>query len=1303
MVGHGRPIRLPLLATAALCAALAALRADGALGEEVTGRFRIAWGAGSQSPQTWTGAIEIPGATLTEMRPIGIESDEAAALSLRDDRIDVAPIVPRAFDGCDVTVRGDASTPVTVRLRSTSAELRELSIPLGELLERPFSGPLDDLGGHVLIDRAPGDRLRVRLDRDHLVFSPSEPFHLTVEPSFASTSGELTLAVQLQGSSGGRVLWEQVSPVQSTSSGELELEVPTPAIEGAYRLTLVLRGREGLASKLTPWQTHPPLVSRAVEFVVIDPAVRLPRITSALDLVQAIDVANPKWRLRVPEWTQLDRLPVLATPRPLGNVKVELRQIGDSRFVALPPPASGAEGNWQAYPLAIRDIGQPHIVEVDLPANVSQQLGASILEPDAAGRVMSFGRDAGAYLTISQSSMQASGSIIKHRIAFWPRTGTPVLLLANQSKTLPLTYGMIRVWRRQVEPVIAVAATPAAADDASGASKQGAPAGRPIAAYISLPQFTDCLGGAETYDEAGRLSVKGWTAFLEGINRLAQQLQSAGYNAAVVSVAAQGGSLAPLDSLGASPRFDTGRLASNGADPLPKDVLEALLRVFDREGITAIPAVELATPLPALEALCQGDDTRRHEIECTLPDGRAWGAHSPGQSVGPHYNILSPVVQSALAGVVDQLIARYGTHSSWGGVALQLSGRGYGVLPGATWPLDDQTVARFVNATGRELAVQGEDRFKKREQLVSKAMRTEWLAWRQREVTSFYAALGARVQSSGANRRLVLCTENLFAGAEASLVLRRSLGGRAAVDEAALQIGIDLDALAAAPGVSLLRPRRLGSDAALEQRALDLIVNSAPEYEQVAPGHHAAGELLFHEAGRLYLPSFDAQSPFGAGTTRIAITMASYPAGDETLRPWATALAGRDAALVVEGGELLPLVVDDEAARVRRILQKLPGAEAAIRTESRQPVTLRVYRTSDSTVVALVNDSPWATTIELQVESSKSAAWADLGGESGADGVTASGATAAGRDGWTLLLAPYGIVARTYAARDLKIPSWSVTPGAAAKVELASRIQDIESRMHGLDVERPYPQLHNPDFELGGGSDLSSGWQPLIGKSGKVEVTAAADAGKALHLASEDGLGVAAQSQRFPIPATGQLTVRARVRSVGSASAARMYVWIECDPSVGLAPRYVPLPEGALAGEWTTHDVVFDDLPLASAAQMRVQFHLAGVGEAWVDDVELFDLRFSQAQRDNLAKRVLGARMALDEGQLVDCQRLIEGYWPRYLVANLPAAPTAPVVPATPAGPVTPDVRIATKPDDVPQTQESKTPGFGDRVRSIFK
>src|SRR5690606_38864301 len=97
--------------------------------------------------------------------------------------------------------------------------------------------------------------------------------------------------------------------------------------------------------------------------------------------------------------------------------------------------------------------------------------------------------------------------------------------------------------------------------------------------------------------------------------------------------------------------------------------------------------------------------------------------------------------------------------------------------------------------------------------------------------------------------------------------------------------------------------------------------------------------------------------------------------------------------------------------------------------------------------------------------------------------------------------------------------------------------------------------------------------------------------------------------------------------------------------------------------------------------------HLAGPGQAWIDDVRLYDLRFSKSQRDALAKRLYAAKTALEENQFIDCQRLVEGYWPRRLVEYLP--PTS----------------LAGKPADAaaaPAASDGKSSkGFNDRLRGI--
>src|SRR5690606_28677931 len=93
-----------------------------------------------------------------------------------------------------------------------------------------------------------------------------------------------------------------------------------------------------------------------------------------------------------------------------------------------------------------------------------------------------------------------------------------------------------------------------------------------------------------------------------------------------------------------------------------------------------------------------------------------------------------------------------------------------------------------------------------------------------------------------------------------------------------------------------------------------------------------------------------------------------------------------------------------------------------------------------------------------------------------------------------------------------------------------------------------------------------------------------------------------------------------------------------------------------------------------------------GQGEAWIDDVRLYDLRFSKEQRYQISKRLYAAKTALEEGELMDCQRLIDGYWPRLFVEQAPSA------------------SIASKSTDVTPTSKEAAgdeKGLSDRLRGI--
>jgi hypothetical protein len=114
-----------------------------------------------------------------------------------------------------------------------------------------------------------------------------------------------------------------------------------------------------------------------------------------------------------------------------------------------------------------------------------------------------------------------------------------------------------------------------------------------------------------------------------------------------------------------------------------KDVLEALFRLFDREQLQLIPAVDFAAPLPELEAVRRHGTDETQGIEWVGADGNTWcQTYAARRGLAPYYNPLDPRVQEAMLNVVREIATRYASHAAFTGLAVRLSGSGYGQLPG---------------------------------------------------------------------------------------------------------------------------------------------------------------------------------------------------------------------------------------------------------------------------------------------------------------------------------------------------------------------------------------------------------------------------------------------------------------------------------------------------------------------------------------------------------------------------------------------------------------------------------------------
>ena len=1220
--------------------------------DQRTMRLRLIWGRASHAEASeidkWTGSIHIESGTIRSMQPLGSYTDEAEALRLEEGQVIVAPRLKRSFDGCDLDIEGSLNSELILSLspgsKGKSGTPDTLRIPLEQVIAQPVRQQLSEGRGYLIVDRAPGDKLRVSVDRRSMVFSPGETWQAVLTPGIVEdlSGDKLEVVATLRDLESGKEVSQQSLVWKQTVTNELPIDFTAPALEGAYAIEFGVSQPRGFAKRWIGGSNSAAGLSRTIEFVVIDPNTRLPRLSEATTPVLTIDPANPGWWQRLPKWARRAALPGLAKPTPLGNTTP--RPGSAAGLVALPASAEDAEPYWQAFTLPVQQVGQPHAVEITIPAGRQQHMAISILEPDASGNVRAFGRDTGVTFT-NEPDLGGSDGSKKKQLTFWPRSSSPVLLIVNRSKIESAEFGRIELSLIQTTQQV----------EENSPSKNSP---RTVAAYVPLPKLVEYFGAPQRYDASLGLSVDTWQSHLLAANRLAQQLHAGGYNAAVVTISAEGSSLTPLAGLGNSPRYNSA--AMTGVDVMPRDILEVLLRVFDREGLKLIPAVQMRHPLPALETL-RASNSFGAELYCLGPEGQPWqdiSSNSP--DAGPRYNLLSLKVQQRLDQAIWKLVERYGDHPALSGLALQVSGDGYGTLPGVPWCLDDHTIARFSQDTGVATASAGPQRFASRAVQLSAENRSEWLAWRQTMLSDYYARLANSLRQRRGDWKLLLCTDRLLTGPKLIEGVQQAAIGKGAVQRELTEVGISLPQLARSKGITLLRPRWFNAGESRQQQSVASYLNEVRDLDLRETSRQAGGTQVFHEQQSLRLPSFDRANPF-PGYSRIDLASASLPSDDSARKPLTDAFVEDDPSFLLTDFFLASLGDNLTYRSLITAMSELPHPQFEVRTENQQPLTMRVYREPTATTVCFANVSPWPCTIEFTLQSEQLTTFKRLGLGNAVQAVASSpkvqlaaGELVAGETRWTIELSAFDLAAWKFDSKAMRFESPQVQLSQEANRQLSSRISDLEDRLGRLDMRRTYQGLKSPGFEQLPQNPIEQAWQVRLGRRGSVDFAAEPRSGKrALRLVSEDAIGVAAESNPFELPNTGRVAVSGWYRLQAQQPNSRLYLSVEYNVPGGVRRLHEALPP--TAGEWTECELVLDELAAAANTQLRVQLHLTGQGEAAVDDLELFDLQFDTQTRIDLAKRVFAAKTALDKKQYVDCLRLVDGYLPRYLLANVPS------------------------------------------------
>lgn len=1245
--GPSRPVAMRLWAALAVLIALGASHVSAG---PPTLRIRLEWGGGSE--RRWEGTIGVSRGELSDPFALGVEADEPGSIWSAEGGVAIRQRSGRTYDGLDLTVSAGLDEFLLVQLAPVGqGQATPLRFRLGDLLGEFRSEALDDQGNRVLVRRAPGDRLRVTVKDRSLVYLPGDVFRMEVTPQLLPVPADtkLRLNVQLSEGRGGNSQWQAEHTAKAGEDLPIAINVPLPNQEGVYDISIAAMHAGWQQAVRMPLGAKP-IAERKVQVLVLNP--RAPNAAPAggdPSLVDEIDPSSPRrWEEHL---ARLPQLPVLSRMRkgPLGNGTLQVRQHVLGPLAQLQPSRSPADGNWQAYTLTVSRPGTPHVLEVDYPSDMPQTLAISVLEPNAAG-AMGMGVDSGVEVSESVAGEAGPPRWLRHRIVFWPRTKSPLLLLSNRSVRRPAAYGKIRVlagWERLPRAYAASSTQPA----------------RLLAAYLDRPLFPENFSASEALDTWIGRSLDDWGTFYEGGSRLVEYLNYAGFDSLVVSVLADGSTIYPSALIAPTPRYDTGAFFDSGQDPVRKDVLEMLLRLFDRERLRLIPSLDFSAPLPRLEELVRRGGPETQSLRWIGREGTPLVDTRPvRRALAPYYNVLDPRVQEEMLAVVRELARAYAQHPSFTALALRLSADGYAQLPGPEWGLDDATIGRFRRDKRIQVPGEGPRRFAARAQCVtSEPVAQAWLQWRADELARFYRRVHAELVAVRPGCRLYLAGAELLGNPEIQNQLRPTLPRRCTLAECLLWTGIDIRHYQHDDGVVLLRPEQVTPLERLGPQAVNLEIQQMPDADRLFQDLAVRGNLFFHPPEKISIPSFEEKSPFRPTSGELMAQL--VPSGGENRRRFLRAMATADAAVMLDGGWLQPLGQEDGLRGLVEVYRRLPAVRLERAGDSSgdlsQAVTVRFGTQGGRTWAYLVNDAPFPATVQVPVDGPSSYQVEELTGarkvslpEAGPQGTV-----------WSVSLEPFDLLGVCFSAPGVRLGRPVVASPPSVAAELAERVRTLGVRAAMLGNPPPLAVLTNPGFETLANNDAGlPGWTLTApaGTQVRTESTDKRTGVRALHVVSSS-VPVRVLSEPFDPPATGRISVSVWMRVPDAARQPPMQLAVEgkLDGSpyyrfanVGQPPPGSP-PVPTIAAQWANYIFQVDDLPLEGLTQFRVRFDLSGAGEVWIDDVQVFHLAFNRKERIELSKLVALADIKLQNGQLGDCLHLLEGYWPRFLETHV--------------------------------------------------
>lgn len=1204
-------------------------------------RIRVVWGGGT--PIAWQGSLVLSDGRFENITALGLEPDAGAALQVTGNKLQIRPTRSSDFNGFDVEVVGCRGHQITLKLLSPDQDqgVQHQIIDLSPLLQRVTQSAglqvaLDESGNRIDINRAPGDRIPVSINREHLVFDPGETLELGIEP-FAGIDEAGTnakLHVDLVPSGQTRSKFNEQYPLDWNGQRYSRREpilIELPEQEGVYDIRLTLKD-ESLAGRLT---LNRETLSRTVQVVVVDRGA-FERPATAEQVVLWSEVFNSEdvrnqWIDRIPGVPQIRMASSGSRSESLRNSGVGPQIIDGKTWNSFAP------GGWQAIPLEVDELDKPHIVEIEYLDDGPMAIGISVLQPERNGQVEPFGVDSG--ITIPETANHAESTVRRHRIFFWPQHKAPYLLFANRHDSRSARIGAIRVLSGPER--LATSDYPYLADEVKSRRK--------YMAFYEKPLFVENFSGARAVDEDAGHTWHDWNSFLTGADRWAQYLKANGYNSAMLVVAGDGSSFYPSRLLQPNTRFDSGALSPNGSDPVRKDVVELLLRVFQREGLQLVPVFHFNSPLPALEQQRISGSPNADGILLVDAQGESrLKTLETDTSPVSIYNPLDRRVQQAHSGVIREFTTRYQNRESFaafGGLGILYTRDALQVMPGQTWGVDRNTLAQFVADTGFRIP-ESNDWL---DSLLGATEPSPWLTWRQSRMALW---LNDIQQSVGSNQRIYLLGGDMFEMQDAFSVLAPSLRRNGGLNEAMARIAFPMQQVAASEDMVFLQPAELAPEQSLAQNRLNIQLDQTADGQDVFREFVNSGKLFSHQCSWAEFEQLRQQKLFGEPQQGPLIRLQPLaPAGHWNRQRLARSLADSDSQTLVEGGWITGFGQEEHLAEFIETFTRLPDIRfndvSANEDQPQTGVVVRQAMADERNWFYAVNPTPWKLTAAIQL-SGRNTIIESIGRELVFD-------QHSDQPQMIVELEPFSLQAGSLDA-TVSVTGFQVDLPDTVTSELQDQLNSLLTKVSRAAQAEPIQVLQNPGFEPVDQTDNGSqgfGWfyDNRSGDAISLRQSDTAEGSSSLTMVSR-GSPTWIRSNEFPAPTTGRLSVSVAIRTENPQVQPPLRISIQGNDGRQVYYRYgiVGGDSRKITSEWQDFTVHFDDLPLEGDGNLQVGFDLMGTGQVDIDRVQVFDRWLDGQDSRSLTQLLALAGFQLNNKKNIDrCRRILEGYWPRFL------------------------------------------------------